>query len=453
HFGLDKYQENIIPYWKTETIEAMQAFQYKENYHSGAGECVSLAALYVSALFVVGRIPLEKMFLIATPLHSQNFIAEKEGFMTNNRRIVTKNMWYNGTELSAKARRAVENEKITIVSHLSGYIHTFYPEASIQPEDYSFFRQKFESFLQSDFNFENFVNFLFSQEKYWNCFQYKHMHNGKECYISMRNVFNAQKSSKNRFGNGSRAALLEEMEAQAFSQSPLAEKILINDFESYLTEHPKLSFEAYSDYFLKTLLIGHCANVYNMFEEIAAFLHITPRLPNEKEKKFPPLAESLLHISTQDTREEILTNIKIKAKEKNSLATLAMYTYRDMELISWEPFLKAAIERNPVCIEACSKLSIEEIYHWIESFPNESIYSEKRLAQPDEVWNFKRGDGIEKAILLMNIAVNTNYICILDANLNEITLEINTPNSTPKSIFSFGSVKNFKKHLKIQKKD
>ena len=36
HFGLDKYTSNIIPYWKTETIEAMDAFRHKDNYRVGA---------------------------------------------------------------------------------------------------------------------------------------------------------------------------------------------------------------------------------------------------------------------------------------------------------------------------------------------------------------------------------------------------------------------------------
>jgi hypothetical protein len=124
HFGLDKFTTDVIPYWKTETVEAMTAFRFKENFTTGAGECVSLSALYAAAMFIVGRIPLEKIFLIATPLHSQNFIIEKEGLITNNRRIVTKNMWFNGTSLSEKARRALENERVTIVSHISGYIHT-----------------------------------------------------------------------------------------------------------------------------------------------------------------------------------------------------------------------------------------------------------------------------------------------------------------------------------------
>jgi hypothetical protein len=43
HFGLDKYDSDIIPYWKTETVEAMSAFRLKEGYTTGAGECVSLS--------------------------------------------------------------------------------------------------------------------------------------------------------------------------------------------------------------------------------------------------------------------------------------------------------------------------------------------------------------------------------------------------------------------------
>ena len=34
---------------------------------------------------------------------------------------------------------------------------------------------------------------------------------------------------------------------------------------------------------------------------------------------------------------------------------------------------------------------------------SESIYDGPRLAQPDEVWNFQTGDGLEKAILLANV--------------------------------------------------
>ena len=64
HFGLDKYDGDIIPYWKTETVEAMTAFALKDGYNTGAGECVSLAALYAAAAFIVCRIPLKDIYMI-----------------------------------------------------------------------------------------------------------------------------------------------------------------------------------------------------------------------------------------------------------------------------------------------------------------------------------------------------------------------------------------------------
>ena len=100
HFGLDKYEGNVIPYWKTETVEAMDAFRFRPSYPTGAGACVSLATLYAAALFVVAGVPLKQIYLMATPLHSQNYVDIGDGILTNNRRLVTKNMWFNGTELS-----------------------------------------------------------------------------------------------------------------------------------------------------------------------------------------------------------------------------------------------------------------------------------------------------------------------------------------------------------------
>ena len=90
HFGLDKYAGDVIPYWKTETIEAMDAFRHKKGHAVGAGECVSLAGLYAAAAFVVCGLPLESIYLMATPLHSQNFVDVDTGILTNNRRLVTK---------------------------------------------------------------------------------------------------------------------------------------------------------------------------------------------------------------------------------------------------------------------------------------------------------------------------------------------------------------------------
>ena len=74
-----------------------------------------------------------------------------------------------------------------------------------------------------------------------------------------------------------------------------------------------------------------------------------------------------------------------------------------MDSCDWKPFFKAAFERNPVSIEQFRDTDLHEIYNQLQSWPNESVYEDNRLALPDEVVNFQRGDGIEKAITLMNI--------------------------------------------------
>jgi len=75
-----------------------------------------------------------------------------------------------------------------------------------------------------------------------------------------------------------------------------------------------------------------------------------------------------------------------------------------MDACDWQPFLKAAFERNPVSVDFFRDHSLAEAARELQSWPGESIYDENRLALPDEVVNFRRGDGIEKAITLINIA-------------------------------------------------
>jgi len=74
----------------------------------------------------------------------------------------------------------------------------------------------------------------------------------------------------------------------------------------------------------------------------------------------------------------------------------------------------------------------------ISAMPNDSIYDTQRLAQPDEVWNFGRGDGVEKALLF------ANYLCN-EKKQNELDLVVDKTNVTLKStheIYSFHSAKN-----------
>jgi hypothetical protein len=53
-------------------------------------------------------------------------------------------------------------------------------------------------------------------------------------------------------------------------------------------------------------------------------------------------------------------------------------------------------------------MTIDEVYDWLLKMENQSIYEEKRIAQPDEVVNYLVADGIEKAFLLANVIRHRN---------------------------------------------
>jgi hypothetical protein len=445
HFGLDKYDSDIIPYWKTETIEAMGAFRYKSNFTTGAGECVSLSALYAAAMFVVGRVPLDKIFLIATPLHSQNFIIEKDGLITNNRRIVTKNMWYNGTSLSEKARRAMENEKVTIVSHISGFIHTLYNEATIEPEAYDLFSSKLREFLVTDLTNLTFINFLRFKSKYKTLFQYECDCTGTNRYISLEKMFEYEHTSKFNVSAETRKLLVNEIEGDEFHLSPIQGKIMLNKIEEILDLHKDKSLDEIENEFVIAAGTDYRIIIHEMFADLKDFICINPKIP-DPEKKY--IRTDRLTISTDDSRERILSNIT-KHAGKSELALLALYVYRDMDKTDWLPFIKAAVERNPVCFTDLSGKTTAEVFNILQTMPDDSIYNGKRLALPDEVWNFMRGDGIEKALLL------ADYI-IHDDNSTNLSIKIENKNvvlTAHENNFHFTSHKAFRKTINISYKN
>jgi hypothetical protein len=445
HFGLDKYDSDIIPYWKTETIEAMGAFRYKENFKTGGGECVSLSALYAAAMFVVGRVPLEKIFLIATPLHSQNFIIEKDGLITNNRRIVTKNMWYNGTSLSEKARRAMENEKVTIVSHISGFIHTLYQEATIDRQAYDFFSEKLKEFLSAELTSLIFINFLRFKSKYKNLFQYRCDCSGTVRYISLEKMFEYEHTSKFNVSSETRGSLVKEIEGDDFHLSPIQWKIMLNDIEAILDEHSGKSLKEIEIEFIKKTGTEFEKVIQEMFEELNNFIFIDPKIPDPE--KIYSVTEKL-KITTENDREEII-NLITDQKDTSETAQLALYVYRDMDKIDWRPFIKAAIERNPVSFGDLNEKTNYEVYSILKELPRESIYDGNRLAMPDEVWNFRRGDGIEKAFLLADLLLHNDKSTTISIEIDHSKVLL----TTGQHEFHFTSHKKLRKSIQIKGKD
>jgi len=443
HFGLDKFDTEIIPYWKTETVEAMNAFRFKEAHENGAGECVSLACLYVAALFIVARVPLEDIYMMGTPLHSQNFVLIDDGVITNNRRIVTRSMWYNGTELSALARRAMEHEEVTIVAHSSGYIHSVYPEASIDRSAYKRFREKLSKYLETQVNFEIFINFLRDYSRYQKLFQITFFCQGTTKFIKLERAFGYEHGSKNRLGDKTGRKLLCEMDEEEMNLTAYPTRLMFTFDDEIFNTRPYQEF-------INLMLEKYPAlkDNHEFITDLKKFVHLVPRIPSENKSYIQgrhilaPIANSsgvLVSaspntISPFSSREEIISIIH-SMRATNPSADLAFYAGRFMDSCDWKPFFKAVFERNPVSIAFFHDKTADEVYTELRSWPDESIYEGKRLALPDEVVNYKRGDGIEKAITMLNVFHARHQDVHFDCHEAKARLK------GPGMFFEFGSAK------------
>ena len=399
HFGLDKYDSDIIPYWKTETVEAMDAFRLKPGYEKRAGECVSLAALYAAAAFVVCGIPLEDIYMILTPLHSQNFIDIQDGVLTNNRRLITKTMWFNGTEISNKAQRALRNENVTIVAHRSSYVHCVYDNATIDKTAYQHFIKQLGSYLSTELTLPVFASLLRSNRDYQKFFQICHECRGQAQFLKAEVLFHYEHTSNYRIADRTHDKLLAEVSDEDFVPYQLPGRIRCDELEEFIKKE-KVDLRNPKG---KTALTRYIEPVMPDAEqfvgELADFVHT--------EAKLPALDKNYLHtepikIGVEQSREQVIDYLQ-GVRRSNLTADLAFYAYRDMESCDWAPFIKAAVERNPVSIQMADSMSVEEVYTWLGQMKNTSIYDGRRLAQPDEVANYQTGDGLEKAFLLANV--------------------------------------------------
>ncbi|MBN1595009.1 hypothetical protein JW933_03690 [candidate division FCPU426 bacterium] len=398
HFGLDKYTSDVIPYWKTETVEAMDAFVHKEGYARGAGECVSLSALYAAAAFIVLGVPLEDIFILATPLHSQNFIDREDGVLTNNRRILTKGMWCNGSELSTKARRALEKERVTIVSHCTGYVHVDYQEATIDPEAYTRCLCSLQNYLTQDVDFELFTNFLRVHEGYRKHFQFQHEQQGHTYYLNAEVLYRYEHGSKCRIGDASRKKLLAEIDSEEYTLQPDPRRQQIHLIEEKLNGRPLACRSG--DFCLQLReLFPRQPDLDGMCRDLKGFTCTRPVLPSTEKTHLPVLPLALR--PGMDRRQ--VTEVLSALRAQHRTVDLAFYANRQIDARGWDYFLEACMERNPVSLQAFSEVSLAEACAKLQGYPAESIYDDNRLATPDEVVNFRRGDGWEKAVCLLNL--------------------------------------------------
>jgi hypothetical protein len=354
-------------------------------------------------------------------------------------------MWYNGTSLSEKARRAMENEKVTIVSHISGYIHTIYKEATIDRNAYNFFSEKLREFLKTELTSLIFINFLRFKSKYKTLFQYRCDFSGTVRYISLEKMFEYEHSSKFDVSTETRFSLVKEIEGDDFHLSPIQWKIMLNDVEAILDKRSGKGLKEIENEFIKKTGTEYEGIIEEMFKDLNDFIRIEPRIP-DTDKNFK--ASDRLNITIENSRQEIIDMITGN-RDNSETAQLALYVYRQMDVIEWEPFIKAAVERNPVSFTDLTERTNYEVYSILKELPVESIYDGNRLALPDEVWNFRRGDGVEKAFLLADFILHNDKNATVTIGIENKDVLL----SCASHQFRFISNKNLKKSITIKGKD
>ncbi len=126
-------------------------------------------------------------------------------------------------------------------------------------------------------------------------------------------------------------------------------RIILNDFVDFIKEHNDLSIEEFIYVAKRRLSAKSYLKTEILFDSIKKFLLTVPCLLNSNNDKDFERNSSLL-LTPYQSREEIYNYI-LKNHE-NPITKLALYVYRDMNFIDWEPFIKVALERNHVSLFA-----------------------------------------------------------------------------------------------------
>ena len=254
-------------------------------------------------------------------------------------------------------------------------------------------------------------------------------------------MFEYEHTSKFNVSTESRESLIKEIEGEEFHLSPLQGKILLNDAESIFDGCKGKRLDEIESEFSGLSQEIPADEIHSMFRDLKDFISIRPRLP-DPHKDYIRTEE--LNITPGDSREEIMDMVAGKARQTET-ALLTLYIYRQMDMIDWLPFIKAAIERNPVCFTDLAGRKISDIYNILLLMPDESIYDGQRLALPDEVWNFKRGDGIEKAILMADLLIHHDSSASMEIEIDGELVLLKLDNND----YYFASHKNFRKSISI----
>jgi hypothetical protein len=223
---------------------------------------------------------------MATPLHSQNFVEVDDGVLLNNRRLVTKAMWFNGTQISGQARRALENERVTIVAHHTGWIHTLYRRATISPSAFARFSAGLRGYLKTPLTPEILGNFLRQTPRVRQCFVLRWPVNGVDRYLALDQAFSFEQDSPYKVTDATREKLMAAIPPETFSASCSLCKIVLNEVEAFMKGRA-IDLDAPEDLrALKESIGDGCMSASEIVAQLVRFCHTEPRLPSVEGMSF-----------------------------------------------------------------------------------------------------------------------------------------------------------------------
>ena len=191
------------------------------------------------------------------------------------------------------------------------------------------------------------------------------------------------------------------MDEDEFFPAPMENRILLNKFDEFFKQYRVNLDKPEQVERLMAEMECNCTRNRSAVQELLSFARLEPRLPGLGGKQHV-IHTAHIKLAPTMTREDIIAHL-VGLRGELPVADLAFYAFRDLAQCDTAPFFKAALERSPVSIKSTEQLGDDELVQMLEKLPNESIYDGTRLAQPDEVWNYRRGDGLERALLLANI--------------------------------------------------
>lgn len=215
---------------------------------------------------------------------------------------------------------------------------------------------------------------------------------------------------------------------------------MLNDVEAFLKKRLNTDLHTIEEEFGKNFPTEHTDCLQRMFTDIGTFTVTKPQLPSD-DRQYVEEVYPLLEVT--DSRDDIIRKITELSGE-SEMALLTLYAYRDMERTDWRPFVKAAIERNPVSHAPLDGKTADEVFEAISHLKNKSIYDSGRMAQPDEVWNFGRGDGAEKAFVMAGILINNDPAVTITLSLQGDTVILECYGKEYHFVTSKGHIKKIK---------